>query len=76
MFLICRKVSEGPINIICRGDCESFVKHYVKFNLDERGRSETSILRTEEIPIETFMDSETDSETKDNVTTEDCGCDG
>jgi len=56
MFLICRNV-DGPIQIIARGDCEDFIKHYIKYNINERDKENYKILKTEEVDINQFIEA-------------------
>jgi hypothetical protein len=55
VFLICRR-SEGPLSVIARGDCESFVTHYLKYNVGERDIENFQILKTEEVDINQFLE--------------------
>ncbi len=58
MFLLCRKSDRGQINIICQGDCESFITHYIKYNLSDRDVSRYVVLEPKEIPISNFIKDE------------------
>ena len=56
MFLICRN-TDGPLQIIVRGDCEDFVKHYLKHNIVGRDIGNYKVLKTEEVDINLFIDT-------------------
>lgn len=55
MFLICRK-TEGPLHVVARGDCEDFVKHYLKYNVGEKDSENYEILKTETVDINQFIE--------------------
>ena len=54
MFIICRK-TDGPMSIMARGDCEDFVKHYVKYNIGDRDLENYEVLKTETLDIAQFV---------------------
>jgi len=57
MFLVLRKrESEGPISIVCQGDCEDFIRHYAKYNVNEREAESTFVIGGDFVPIKNYMD--------------------
>lgn len=58
MFLICRKrgnSTDGPVNVVCQGDCEEFVLHYVKYNIGPESIDNFVIFEAKEVDIKKYL---------------------
>ena len=55
MYLICRK-EDGPLQVMARGECETFVRQFLKFNVSEREKEYCMLLKTEELDITLYME--------------------
>lgn len=47
---------DGPLQVMARGDCESFVRQYLKYNVSDRDVDNYMILKTEELDISLYME--------------------
>lgn len=47
---------DGPLQIMARGDCEAFIRQFLKYNVSNRDKGNYLLLKTEELDIDLYME--------------------
>jgi hypothetical protein len=55
MFIICRKMTGSPLQVVAWAPCEEFVISYFKYNIGEHDLGSLQVLKAEEVDLAQFV---------------------